>query len=140
MENKGIMKARLIIITSFVLGVFLLSGCGGKKTISDLEKEAKEIQQIEKRSENISNATEAFKLLRDLNQSMKDVREVVLAMDSKYRNASDAEKQKMTNDFDKVNKKIDKSLSAINSNIEPYEDDEKVTNMLNKLNDILISR
>lgn len=134
------MKTRLILLTSVLLSVFILSSCGGKKTVSDLEKEAKEIQKIEQRSKDINNEQEAFKLMRDLNQSMKDVREIVLEMDLKYNDVSDAEKQKMTSNFEKVNKEIDQSLSVINKNIEPYEDKEKVKNMLNKLNDLLISR
>lgn len=134
------MKTRIILLTSVLLSVFILSSCGGEKTVSDLEKEAKQIQKIEQRSKDINNEEEAFTLLRDLNQSMKDVREVVLSMDIQYREATDAEKQEMTNNFKKVNKEIDQSLSVISKNVEPYKDEEKVKNMLEKLNDLLISR
>ncbi|MCF8304009.1 MAG: hypothetical protein K9I94_12095 [Bacteroidales bacterium] len=134
------MKARLIIITSIVLSVFLITGCGGKKTVEDLEQEAKNLETLAERSQNIDNADEAFKLLRDLNQTMKDVRGIILAMDATYRDASDSKKQEMTGEFEKVNNQIDKSLNTISENVEPFEDEEEVQKMLKKLEDLLISR
>lgn len=134
------MKARLIIITSFVLSVFLITGCGGKKTVEDMKQEAKNLETLAERSQNINNAEEAFKLLRDLNQTMKDVRGIILAMDATYRDASDSKKQEMTGEFEKVNNQIDKSLNTISENVEPYEDEEEVQKMLKKLEDLLISR
>jgi len=134
------MKTRLIIITSFLLSVFLLGSCGSEKAPEDLKSDVKKIQEIEKKSENLSSADEAFTLLRNLNQAMKDVRDKILDLDKKYRTASEAEKQKMVNDFEQINKEIDKSLGTIRENIKPYEDDPQVKNMIDKLENMLISR
>ena len=100
----------------------------------------KKIQEIEKKSENLSSADEAFTLLRNLNQAMKDVRDKILDLDKKYRTASEAEKQKMVNNFEQINQEIDKSLATIRENIKPYEDDPQVKNMIDKLENMLISR
>jgi len=134
------MKTRLIIITGFLLSVFLLAGCGSEKAPEDLKSDVKAIQKLEKQSENLNSAEEAFTLLRNLNQAMKSVRDKVLALDTRYRTASEAEKQKMVNEFEEVNKEIDKSLATIRENIKPYEDDPQVKNMIDKLEGMLISR
>lgn len=134
------MKTRLLIISSFLTGILILSGCGGDKTSNNLGAEAAEIQMLAERSENLTNAEEAFALLRDLNQSVKDIREIVLTMDEAYAEAPVEEKAAMEAEFDVVNSKIDTSLSIISKNIEPYRNNEKVEKMLNKLNDLLISR
>ncbi|MCF8230808.1 MAG: hypothetical protein K9J27_01370 [Bacteroidales bacterium] len=134
------MKTRLIIITGFLLSVFLLGGCGSDKAPEDLKTDVKEIQKLEKQSEDLNSADEAFTLLRNLNQAMKSVRDKVLALDTKYRSASEAEKQKMVNEFEEINKKIDNSLGTIRKNIKPYEDDKQVKNMIEKLEGMLISR
>ena len=134
------MKTRIIIITGFLLSVFLLSGCGSEKAPEDLKSDVKKIQELEKKSENLSSADEAFTLLRNLNQAMKDVRDKILDLDKKYRTASESEKQKMVNDFEEINKEIDKSLGTIRENIKPYEDDPQVKNMIDKLENMLISR
>ena len=134
------MKTRLIIITGFLLSIFLLGGCGSEKAPEDLKTDVKEIQKLEKQSEDLSSADEAFTLLRNLNQAMKSVRDKILELDKKYRNASEAEKKKMVDNFTEINKEIDKSLKVIRKNIKPYEDDEQVSNMIDKLEGMLISK
>ncbi|MCF8308356.1 MAG: hypothetical protein K9I68_05030 [Bacteroidales bacterium] len=134
------MKTRLIIITGFLLSIFLLGGCGSEKAPEDLKTDVKEIQKLEKQSEDLSSADEAFSLLRNLNQAMKSVRDKILELDKKYRNASEAEKKKMVDNFTEINKEIDKSLKVIRKNIKPYEDDEQVSNMIDKLEGMLISK
>lgn len=134
------MKTRIIIITGFLLSVFLLGSCGSEKAPEDLKTDVKQIQELEKQSEDLNSADETFTLLRDLNKVMKGVRDKVLDLDRKYRTASEAEKQKMVNDFEEINKEIDKSLGNIRENIKPYEDDPQVKNMIDKLEGMLISR
>lgn len=134
------MKTRLIIITGFLLSIFLLGGCGSEKAPEDLKTDVKEIQKLEKQSEDLSSADEAFTLLRNLNQTMKTVRDKILELDKNYRNASEAKKKEMENEFQEVNKEIDKSLKVIRKNIKPYEDDEQVSNMIDKLESMLISK
>lgn len=134
------MKTRLIIITGFLLSIFLLGGCGSENAPEDLKSDVKEIKKLEKKSENLSSPEETFALLRDLNNAMKGVRDKTLALDKKYRNASEAEQQKMVNEFEQIQKEIDNSLGVIRENIKPYEDDEQVSDMIQKLEEMLISK
>ena len=145
------MKARIILISSLLVGMLFMAGCGSDTPMLDLKNAAEEIDKIEQRSENVQTKEEAFTVLRDLNGAMKDVREAVLGLDDKYKNMkvggeefekakqSQEFKQKMA-EFEKVNSEIDSSLSAISSNLEPYKDDEEVKKMLEKLQSLLISR
>ena len=104
------------------------------------QEEVKTIQQIEERSADISNAEEAFVLMRELNQNMKDIRDQILSMEQKYRKASESEKQKLKSEFQEANTQIDQSLNVISGNIEPYKEDKRVSKMLDKLNEIMISK
>ena len=134
---------RHLIITSILLSIVILSGCGKdeKSAISTLQSEVKEIQKIEQRSENIGSQEDAFNVLRDLNQSMKQVRDACLALDTEYRKSRDeAEKQQSLEQFTHLNQQIDESLSTISSNVEPYKDQEQIKQMLNKLRNLMISK
>ena len=145
------MKIRLALISSLLVSILFLSGCGSEAPMQDLRNAAKQIDQIEKQSENVQNKEEAFTVLRDLNDAMKDVREAVLGLDNEYKNMkvgseefqqakqSEDFKNKMA-EFEKINSGIDSSLAAISKNLEPYKDDEEVKKMLTKLQGLLISR
>lgn len=130
----------------------MFSGCGSDATPMDQLKEAsKEIDNIEERSADLNSPEEAFKLLRELNQVMKDVRGAVMGLDKEYTDMKPGSeefnkiqqsaefKQKMA-EFEKVNAEIDNSLATISKNVEPYKEDKQVEDMLKKLEDILISR
>ncbi len=145
------MKARLTVISSLLAFMLLMTGCASETPMQDLKDAAKEIETIEKQSQDIQNKEEAFTILRDLNGAMKNVREAVLALDSKYKNmktgseeykkAKESEEFKNTmEEFNKINTRIDSSLANISKNLEPYKDDQEVKKMLNKLQTILISR
>jgi PBP1b-binding outer membrane lipoprotein LpoB len=145
------MKVRLIIISSLLASIIFMAGCGTDNPMQDLKDASKEIDKIEKQSENIQNKEQAFTVLRDLNGAMKDVREAALALDNKYKNmrvgsdefkkAKQSEDFKQTmNEFEKINSEIDSSLAAISKNLDPYKDDEEVKKMLSKLQSLLISR
>ena len=145
------MKIRLIIISSLLASMIFIAGCGSETPMKDLKETAKEIDKIEKRSENIQNKEEAFTLLKDLTSQMKDVREAALALDDKYKDMeaggeeikevkqSEEFKNKMA-EFEKINSDIDSSLKVISKNVKPYKDNKEVGNMLEKLQTILISR
>ena len=138
------MKARYSIVISLILGLFVITGCGDKNqkaAINSFEDELKEIEQIEERSEGIQSADEAFKLIRDLNKSMKSVRDAVLNLDTEYAELQDEGKKKQIEKrFSEANEKLDASLKTISKNIEPYKDNERVKPMIEKLNDVLISK
>jgi PBP1b-binding outer membrane lipoprotein LpoB len=145
------MKVRLTVISSLLAFMLFMTGCGSETPMQDLRDAAKEIEQIEKQSQNVQNKEEAFTILRDLNGAMKDVREAVLALDSKYKNmkagseefkkAKESEEFKNTmEEFEKINSKIDSSLANISKNLDPYKDNEEVKKMLKKLQTLLISR
>ncbi len=135
------MKTHLAIITSFLLSVLLFSGCQSDKAKpADLQEDIKEMKLLAERSENLENKKEAFDLMKDLNQNMKDIRDKTMEMDMKYRSASENEKEEMERKFEEVTTKIDKHLGTIKKNIEPYEEDDEVAKMIEKLNEILISK
>ncbi|MCF8332428.1 MAG: hypothetical protein K9H84_08255 [Bacteroidales bacterium] len=144
------MKTRLFLISSLILGLLMFSGCGSDSNpMDDLKEASKEIDNIEERSNDLNSPEEAFKILRELNQVMKDVRGAVMSLDFEYKDMSKEDfeahkqsaefKQKMA-EFEKVNADIDKSLATISKNVEPYKEDKQVKDMLEKLEDILISR
>ncbi|MFP4017991.1 MAG: hypothetical protein ACLFNL_02750 [Bacteroidales bacterium] len=136
------MKSRiLIIITSLLVGALIFSGCKSEdKTPENLEEDVKALQELEKSSENLENTDDAFTLMRELNQTMKGIRDKLLSMDANYNTATEEEKKKMEKEFEDANKEIDKSLKTIKENIKPYEEDEEVSKMIQKLNEILISK
>ncbi|MFP3861283.1 MAG: hypothetical protein ACLFUW_10710 [Bacteroidales bacterium] len=136
------MKSRiLIIITSLLVGALIFSGCKSEDTTPEnLEEDVKALQELKKSSENLENTDDAFTLMRELNQTMKGIRDKVLSMDANYNTATEEEKKKMEKEFEDANKKIDKSLKTIKENIKPYEEDEEVSKMIQKLNEILISK
>ncbi|MFP4041553.1 MAG: hypothetical protein ACLFT6_02200 [Bacteroidales bacterium] len=136
------MKSRiLIIITSLLVGALIFSGCKSEdKTPENLEEDVKALQELEKSSENLENTDDAFALMRDLNQTMKGIRDKLLSMDANYNTANEEEKKKMEKEFEDANKEIDKSLKTIRENIKPYEEEEEVSKMIQKLNEILISK
>jgi len=138
------MKKYHFISISLLLGLFIVAGCADKKpkeTINTLQDNVKEIQKLEKRSENIQNAEQAFTLLRDLNKTMKDVRNAVLELDANYPSMKDeSRKQEIEQRFEEINKELNASLATISENVKPYKDDERVTQITNKLNEVLISK
>jgi predicted nucleic acid-binding Zn-ribbon protein len=145
------MKARLILISTLLVGIIFMSGCGSETPMQDLRDASKEIDKLEEKSKNLKNKEEAFTLLRDLNNAMKDVREAALTLDSEYKNmkagGEEIQKAKQSEDFkktmkefSKINADIDSSLAVISKNMEPYKEDEEVKKMLNKLQTLLISR
>jgi len=145
------MKARLTILSILFTGMIFMAGCASETPMKDLRAAAKEIDNIEERSENVQNAEEAFTILRDLNGAMKDVRGAALSLDEEYTNMkvggeefqkakqSEEFKNKMS-EFNKINSDIDSSLATISENLEPYKEDEEVKKMLQKLQNLLISR
>jgi outer membrane murein-binding lipoprotein Lpp len=136
------MKTRITFIASLLVTILMFSGCQSedKQQGAMFQEEVKTIQQIEERSADISNAEEAFVLMRELNQNMKDIRDQILSMEQKYRKASESEKQKLKSEFQQANTQIDQSLKVISGNIEPYKEDKRVSKMLDKLNEIMISK
>jgi len=145
------MKARLILISTLLAGILFMTGCGSETPMQDMKDASKEIDKIEKRSKDLKNKEEAFTLLRDLNNAMKDVREAALTLDDEYKNmkagGEEFQKVKQSEDFkktmkefNKINADIDSSLAVISKNLEPYKDDEEVKKMLEKLQTLLISR
>ncbi|MFP4448936.1 MAG: hypothetical protein ACLFPH_09390 [Bacteroidales bacterium] len=136
------MKSRiLIIITSLLVGALIFSGCKSEDTTPEnLDEDVKALQELEKSSENLENTDDAFALMRDLNQTMKGIRDKLLSMDANYNTANEEEKKKMEKEFEDANKEIDKSLKTIRENIKPYEEEEEVSKMIQKLNEILISK
>lgn len=145
------MKARLTILSIFLTGMIFMAGRASETPMKDLREAANEIDNIAERSENVQGNEEAFTILRDLNGAMKDVREATLTLDAKYTNMkvggqefqeakqSEDFKNKME-EFNKINSNIDSSLATISENLEPYKKDEEVKKMLQKLQDLLISR
>jgi hypothetical protein len=136
------MKTRITIIASLLVSILLFSGCQSEDEQQGtmLQEEIKTIQQIEERSANIDNPEDAFILMRDLNQTMKDIRDQILSVEEKYRMASESEKQQLKSEFQEANTQIDQSLKVISGNINPYKEDERVSKMLEKLNEIMISK
>ncbi|MFO8086176.1 MAG: hypothetical protein R6T91_00030 [Bacteroidales bacterium] len=144
------MKTRLLFISTVILGITLFSACSTDTTPMDQLKDAAvEIDKIEERSADISSAEEAFIVLRDFNQVMKDVRNAVMAMDAEYKDMSkeefaeykeSAEFQTKMDEFKTVNNDIDDSMKTISENVDPYKEDKQVEDMLKKLEDILITR
>lgn len=134
------MKTRLTIITSIFLSLLLFSGCQSESTPEDLQEDVKEIKHLETQSENIENKEDAFELMRNLNQAMKSVRDKILEMESNYRTASESKKKEMESEFEKANAEIDESLKVISKNVEPYKEEEEVAKMLDKLQEVMISK
>ncbi len=135
------MKTQITLITSLLLSLLFFSGCQSEKKQGPLlQEELKAMKQIEQRSENIQNSEDAFIVLRDLNQTLKDIREGILTLENEYRAVSENEKQQIESEFNIVNSEINQSLNVISNNIEPYKEDERVSKMLVKLNEIMISK
>lgn len=135
------MKTQIKIITGLVLSLLLFSGCQSEKKQGPLlQKELEAMKQIEQQSENIQNSEEAFTVLRDLNQTLKDIREATLSLENDYRTGSESKKQQLEREFNNANSEIDHSLSVISNNIDPFKEDERVSKMLVKLNEIMISK
>ncbi len=134
------MKSQIIITASLLLSLLFFPGCKSDTSPSDLQEEVEVLKEIEKRSENIESENDAFNVLRDLNQTIKDIRDKILQMEEHYRKASENEKMQMEKEFEQANREIDRSLGIISKNTKPYKDNEDVSKMLDKLNEILISK
>lgn len=134
------MKSQITIIASLLLSLLFFSGCQSETTPEDLQEDVKTIKEIEKRSENIENKEDAFEILRDLNQSLKSIRDKILELEMKYRDASENERKQIEKEFNTANTEIDQSLKVISKNTEPYKEEEEVSKMLDKLNEIMISK
>jgi transketolase len=131
--------------------MIFMAGCGSENPMQTLKNAAKEIDKIEERSENVQTKEEAFTILRDLNDAMKDVREGVLSLDAEYSNMKvgseefqkakqSADFQNKMEEFNQINADIDSSLANISENLDPYKEDQEVKKMLQKLQSLLISR
>ena len=135
------MKTQIIFITSLLLSLLLFSGCQSEKKKGPLlQEEINTLEQIEQRSENIGNPEDAFNVLRDLNKTLKDIREGILTMENEYRTVPENEKEQLESEFKSAKNEIDQSLKTISNNIAPYKEDDRVSKMLEKLNDIMISK
>ncbi len=134
------MKNQIIITASLLLSLFFFPGCKSDTSPADLREEVEVLKEIEKRSENIQSENDAFNVLRDLNQTIKDIRDKILQMEEQYREVSENEKMQMEDEFGQANREIDRSLGVISNNTKPYKDNEDVSKMLDKLNEILISK
>lgn len=127
----------------FLLTMLLLSACGEDKqgTLDNLRAEAKEIQKIEARSDQINSEEDAFNVLRDLNQSLKQVRDECLDLDAEYRETKETPaKDQMKKEFSQINRQINQSLKTISKNLEPYKEKEEINRMLEKLREMMISK
>ncbi|MFO8054253.1 MAG: hypothetical protein R6U19_03715 [Bacteroidales bacterium] len=146
------MKNPIVIISSLVLSLLIFNSCGSDAPadhLADLEAINSNIEKIAEKSESISSHEEAFTILRDLNQEIKSMRGTVLAIDEEYRDLSESEfeeakqspefKERMQR-FEQIMEKMDASLQKIKRNVEPYKSDRQVKNMIEKLENILISR
>lgn len=134
------MKNQIIITASLLLSLIFFSGCKSESAPANLQEEVKVLKEIEKRSENIENKNDAFNVLRDLNLTVEDIRNNILQMEERYREASENEKAQIEKEFEQANKEIDRLLGIISENTEPYKDIEEVSKMLEKLNEVLISK
>jgi len=142
MKNRPMNKHHLNMLP-LLLTMLLLSACGGDKqgTLDKLRAEAKEIQNIEARSDQINSAEDAFNVLGDLNQSMKQVRDACLNLDAEYRETKETPaKDQMKKEFSQINRQIDQSLKTISKNLEPYKEKEEISRMLEKLREMMISK
>jgi len=142
MKNRPMNKHHLNMLP-LLLTMLLLSACGGDKqgTLDKLRGEAKEIQNIEARSDQINSAEDAFNVLGDLNQSMKQVRDACLNLDAEYRETKETPaKDQMKKEFSQINRQIDQSLKTISKNLEPYKEKEEISRMLEKLREMMISK
>ncbi|MFW5821603.1 MAG: hypothetical protein ACOCWA_09945 [Bacteroidota bacterium] len=135
------MKIQILSLPSLLLSFLLFSGCKSEeKQGAFLQEEVNALNQIEQQSENIQNSEDAFIVLRGLNQTLKDIREGTLTLDNEYHMVPENEKQQLEIEFKNAKNEIDQSLNVISNNIEPYKDDERVAQMLDKLNEIMISK
>lgn len=135
------MKTQITFIISLLMSLLLLFGCkSDEKQGPLLQKEINSLKQIEQRSENIENSEDAFNILRDLNQTLKDIREGTLTFENDYRAVSENEQQQLETSFINAKNEIDQSLKVISNNIDPYKNDERVSKMLDKLHEIMISK
>jgi ribosomal protein S20 len=135
------MKTKITFITFLLLSSLLFSGCQSKKKQGQLlQEEVNAMKQIELRSENIENSEDAFIVMRDLNKTLQDIREAILTLEKDYHAASENEKQQLESKFKSANSEIDQSLNVISNNIESYKGDERVSKMLDKLKEIMISK
>lgn len=145
------MKIRILFITATIVSLIALTSCNKEASdpIEDIKNSTTEINKIEERSNNINDKIGAFEVLRDLNQEMKNVRNVSLALDEQYANvkrkeedtlADNPEFTKKMEEFEQCLNDIDKSLQVIRENVKPYEDKEEVVKMIKKLNHIMITK
>ncbi|MEA3449291.1 MAG: hypothetical protein U9Q98_12720 [Bacteroidota bacterium] len=145
------MKIRILFITATIVSLTALTSCNKEASdpIEDIKNSTTEINKIEERSNNINDKIGAFEVLRDLNQEMKNVRNVSLALDEQYANvkrkeedtlADNPEFTKKMEEFEQCLNDIDKSLQVIRENVKPYEDKEEVVKMIKKLNHIMITK
>jgi predicted nucleic acid-binding Zn-ribbon protein len=145
------MKIRILFITATIVSLTALTSCNkeGSDPIEDIKNSITEINKIEERSNDISNELEAFEVLRDLNQEMKNIRNASLALDEQYADvkredegtlADDPEFTKKMEEFEQCLNTIDQSLQVIRKNVQPYEDKEEVEKMIKKLNHIMITK
>jgi hypothetical protein len=134
------MKSQIIITASLLLSLIFFTACNSESSPADLQEEVQALKEIEKRSEKIESKNDAFNVLRDLNLTIKDIRNKVLEMEERYREVSENEKKQMDKEFEQANREIDRSLGIISENSEPYKDHEDIAKMIDKLNEVLISK
>jgi len=135
------MKTQILFLKSLIISLLLFSGCQSEENqAAFLHEEVKTLKEIEQRSGRIENSENAFTVLRDLNQTLGDIRDEILSMEVTYREVSENEKQQLESEFNTAQSEIDRSLKVISTNIEPYKTDKRVSKMLVKLDEIMISK
>ena len=102
------MKNQIIVTASFILSLIVFSGCKSESGPLNLQEEVRVLKEIEMRSTNIENKNDAFNVLRDLNLNIKDIRNKILDMEERYREASENEKVQIEKEFEQANNEIDR--------------------------------
>ncbi|MGM0612127.1 MAG: hypothetical protein ACQESM_01320 [Bacteroidota bacterium] len=152
------MKSRMLILSTVIISMFFLAGCGEESNpMQDLEGVSKNINKIEEKSEQIDNAEEAFTVLQNLNDELKNLRDASMSLDDKHRDVNptkakregidEDEQIKQSDDFerdmqkfDKITDDINSSLKVISENVKPYKDDPEVKKMMGKVETIMITK
>jgi hypothetical protein len=72
---------------------------------------------------------------------MKSVRDACIGLDGEFLEMNDSLARKnLQQEFSGINNRINQSLHTISENIQPYSGDKRVEELLEKLNEVLISR
>ena len=133
------MKSTKIIFSIGLILAISTIGCNKQSASDKLEKHLSAIETLSE--ETVNNAEEAFQLLRSFNSHMKDIKNSIMNMESKYNNADNKkEKEKIKIEFDTVNNRIKKASEKIYHLIEPYKNNKNVIEVMEKINEVLIAQ